>query len=278
MTAAAVAVVGGGRVGLTLARALSLAGHPVAVLSRSSRSLEPPLTATATDWADALDGAAVVILAVPDDRIGEVAARLQATGSVGKAHTVLHISGLLDRTALAPLEASGAALGSLHPLQTFRSTNGGGMLVDVPAIVEGDARAVATARDIAGHLRMAPIVEIPADGKAEYHAAAVFASNYMVVLASLAERLARDAGLDTDWRLFLPLMRQTLEHLSDHDPAAALTGPIRRGDVGTVRAHLAALDAQLRELYAALGREALGLARHDLPVEVAAAFEALFDG
>jgi predicted short-subunit dehydrogenase-like oxidoreductase (DUF2520 family) len=264
VTAAAVAVVGGGRVGLSLARALSLAGHPVTVLSRSVRPLEHPLTTTSVDWAGVVRDTNVLLLAVPDDRIAEVAVRLHETGAVTPGHTVLHSSGRLDREALAVLGASGAALGSLHPLQSFRNENGGGTLGDVPAILEGDVGAVAVAREIAARLEMQPIVEIPASGKAEYHAAAVFASNYLVVLAALAERLGREAGLATDWRLFLPLMRQTLGHLAEHSPEASLTGPIRRGDVGTVRAHLMALDEPMRGLYAALGREALELARPEL--------------
>lgn len=277
MTADAVAVVGGGRVGLTLARALALAGHPVAVLSRTERPLGAPMTATITDWSDALGDAPIVLLAVPDDRIGAVAERLAGSGRVGTGHTVLHISGRLDRTALGALDRSGAALGSLHPLQTFRNANGGGEFREVPAIIEGDTRAVATARTLATTLRMAPILEIPAAGKAEYHAAAVFASNYLVVLAAIAERLSKDAGLDTSWQMFMPLMRQTLEHLGDHDPAESLTGPIRRGDVGTVRAHLDALEEPLRGLYAALGREALELVRGELPGAIAAELKDLLE-
>ena len=277
MTTPAIAVVGGGRVGLTLARALSLAEYPVTVLSRTSRPLDAPLMATAVDWSRVVSEVTVVVLAVPDDRIGEVAERLLGTGNIGAAHTVLHISGRLDRSALAVLEPTGAALGSLHPLQTFRSENGGGVLMGVPAIVEGDPRAVAGAREMARALRMEPIVEIPAAGKPEYHAAAVFASNYLVVLAALAERLGRDAGLDTNWQLFMPLMRQTLEHLADHDPAASLTGPIRRGDVGTVRAHLDALQEPVRGLYAALGREALQLAAGELEPKVVAELRAMLE-
>lgn len=270
MTAAAVAVVGGGRVGLALARALALAEYPVTVLSRTARPLESPLMASVADWSPVVAAASVVLLAVPDDRIAEVAARLLATGHVGPDHTVLHISGRVDRRALAVLEPTGAALGSLHPLQTFRNQDGGGVLSDVPAIVEGDPRAVAAARAVAQSLRMHPIVEIPAAGKPGYHAAAVFASNYVVVLAAIAERLGRDAGLDVSWKLFLPLMRQTLDDLGSHHPAESLTGPIRRGDVGTVRAHLDALDEPLRGLYAALGREALGLAAPELATETVA--------
>jgi predicted short-subunit dehydrogenase-like oxidoreductase (DUF2520 family) len=275
VTSAGIAVVGGGRVGLTLARALALAGHPVQVLSRTARPLESPLQRTVTDWPPALGEAATILLAVPDDRIGEVAARIADTGQVGAHHAVLHISGRLDRSALEALEPSGAALGSLHPLQTFRDTNGDGVLRGVPAIIEGDDRAVRVARGLALDLAMAPIAEIPAGGKPTYHAAAVFASNYLVVLAAIAERLGRDAGLEASWRLFLPLMRQTLEHLGDHDPTASLTGPIRRGDVGTVRAHLEALEPGVRTLYAALGREALLLARHTLTEAVVEELEQL---
>jgi predicted short-subunit dehydrogenase-like oxidoreductase (DUF2520 family) len=277
VTAPAVAVVGGGRVGLTLARALVLAGHRVVVLSRTSRALEAPLGTTVTAWEDSLSDLSVVLLAVPDDRIGEVTERLARTGQIHDGHVVLHISGRLDRSALAALDPAGAALGSLHPLQTFRNQNGGGVLRDVPAIVEGDSRAVAVAIALATALEMTPILEIPASGKPEYHAAAVFASNYLVVLAALAERLGRDAGLDASWRLFVPLMRQTLEHLGDHDPASSLTGPIRRGDVGTVRAHLDALEEPVRGLYAALGREALTLASAELEPRVVEELRALLE-
>jgi predicted short-subunit dehydrogenase-like oxidoreductase (DUF2520 family) len=220
--------------------------------------------ASVAEWSPVVAEVGVVLLAVPDDRIAEVAERLLATGNVGPGHTVLHISGRVDRRALAVLEPTGAALGSLHPLQTFRNQDGGAVLREVPAIIEGDARAVGAARAIAQSLRMHPIVEIPAAGKPEYHAAAVFASNYVVVLAAIAERLGREAGLDVSWKLFLPLMRQTMDDLATHDPAATLTGPIRRGDVGTVRAHLAALEEPVRSLYSALGREALELARPEL--------------
>lgn len=277
MTAPAVAVVGGGRVGLTLARALALAGSSVVVLSRTVRTLPPPLHTTSMDWATGLRDASIVLLAVPDDQIGGVAERLLATSAIAAGHTVLHISGRLDRTALAALDPTGAALGSLHPLQTYRNENGGGVFDDVPAILEGDARAVRTARTLAGALQMQPILEIPAAGKAEYHAAAVFASNYLVVLAALAERLGREAGLEANWQLFLPLMRRTLEHLTDHDPAASLTGPIRRGDVGTVRAHLAALNEPIRSLYAGMGREALQLAKAELPTAIVAELERLLE-
>lgn len=254
-------VVGAGRVGLTLARALVHSGTAVTVCARTQRPLPPPLSSACTEWGSALSAAAVVVLAVPDDAIGAVAARVASLGIITAGQVVLHSSGLLDRQALAPLADTGAALGSWHPLQTLTAPSGDPeALVGVPAILEGDARAVAAAREVAVRCRMAPILEIPAAAKPGYHVAAVFASNYLVVLADVAARLAREAGLPADAALFHPLMARTVANLTTADPAAVLTGPVRRGDAGTVRAHLAALSGDTRTLYLALAREALQLA------------------
>lgn len=278
MTAPAIAVVGGGRVGLSLARALARSG-PVAVLSRGVRPLPAPLAPSTVAWEPALAAADVVLVAVPDDAIGAVALRLAQGGAVQARHAVLHTSGRQDRSALAALEASGASRGSFHPLQTLRDPEGSPeALVGAPAVLEGDTRAVDMGRALAIRLQMAPALEIPASGKPRYHAAAVFASNYLVVLADVAARLARGAGLEATAELFLPLMGRTLVHLGDGDPAAALTGPVRRGDVGTVEAHLAALDGEARALYLLLAREALALAeREGLDEERAAALRQVLE-
>lgn len=261
MTPPAVAVVGAGRVGLSLARALARSGGAVAVLSRRARPLPPPLAPATVAWAPALAAADLVLVAASDDRIAEVALRLRDSGAITATHVVLHTSGLLDHSALAALAPTGASLGSLHPLQTLRAIEGSPeALVGAPAIVEGEPRALEAARDLAARLQMAPIVTVRGEGKARYHAAAVFASNYLVVLADIAGRLARGAGIEATTDLFLPLMRQTLAHLAASDPAAALTGPVRRGDVGTVQAHLDALDPATRALYEMLAREAVALA------------------
>lgn len=265
MTRPRVAVLGAGRVGLTVARALVVAGHEVVVLSRTPRRLDPPLAAATDAWDAEIAQSAVVLLAVPDDQVTPVAERLDRGGALGAGHVVLHLSGLLDRRALLPLEGTGAALGSLHPLQTFRDDEG--TLEEVPAIIEGDPDARTMAHDLAVAMGMTPVLEIGAQGKPLYHTAAVFASNYLVVLSAVAERLAGQAGLGTSWRLFLPLMERTLEYLRHHDPAAALTGPVRRGDVGTVQTHLKALDPELARLYAALGAQALMLAEEELTSE-----------
>lgn len=257
-----VAIIGAGRVGLTLARALIHSGADVRLLGRHSRTLPEWLLAIETDWGPAIAAADLVLVAVPDDAIADVARTLATSGTVAARQIILHTSGLCDRTELAALDATGAALGSLHPLQTFAVPDGDPeALRGSPAAIEGDARALAAARAIAERLQLSPIVEIAAGGKPAYHAAAVFASNYQVVLADIAVRLARAAGAgDVSAELFLPLMRRTLDNYGIGG-AAALTGPISRGDTGTVARHLDALTGADRALYVMLGREALRLAR-----------------
>lgn len=259
----AVAVVGAGRVGLTLARALVLSGTPVRLLVRHSQRLPEGVPEGESRWADALAASTVVVLAVPDDAIASVAGQLAKHGGITPAHVVLHTSGRHGREALAPLAASGAALGSLHPLQTFADVRGDPQaLAGTPAVVEGAPEAVQAARRLAELFGMAPIIEMSAAGKPLYHAAAVFSSNFVVVLAAVAERLAAEAGAGAaSGQLFQALLAGTLRNLANNDPATALTGPIRRGDVGTVAAHLQALSGSDRQLYLALARETLRLAR-----------------
>jgi predicted short-subunit dehydrogenase-like oxidoreductase (DUF2520 family) len=259
-----VAIVGAGRVGLSLARALIRSSIAVRVLGRSARSLPDPLPSVEAEWAAAIAASDLVLVAVPDDAIGAVAAKLAATAAITVQHTVLHTSGLHDRSVLSALDASGAALGSWHPLQTFGLIDGDpAALTGTPAVIEGDARAIDAGRGLARVLHLRPIVEIPATSKATYHAAAVFASNYLVVLGEIAARLGRAAGAgDTSAEIFIPLMRRTMANYATGG-AATLTGPIRRGDAGTVAQHLAALSGAERELYIGLGREALRLARAD---------------
>ncbi|MGH7580376.1 MAG: NAD(P)-binding domain-containing protein, partial [Gemmatimonadales bacterium] len=118
MSKPSVAIVGAGRMGQGLALALGRAGYAVALTSRSSHPVIRPLRLHAGPRGEALRAADVILLAVPDRAIEPLAADLAAEGSVTRAHTVLHLSGLRDRTALVALDSTDAALGSLHPLQT----------------------------------------------------------------------------------------------------------------------------------------------------------------
>lgn len=262
MAQPSVAIVGAGRMGQGLALALGEAGHRITLVSRSSHPVVPPLQLHGGPRAEALRGAAIVLLAVPDGAIPSLAAELAAEGGITPRHVVLHLSGLQDRGALRPLAATGAALGSLHPLQTVSDpTTAPARFAGAYAGVEGDDRALSAAEALAGSLRMVP-VRIPAGAKAAYHAGAAFAANYTTALVAVAERLALAAGITPEVarRLYLPLIRGAAANL-EAGPAAALTGPVRRGDVETVRAHLAALGPEDRQLYLLLAREALRLAR-----------------
>jgi predicted short-subunit dehydrogenase-like oxidoreductase (DUF2520 family) len=265
-------MLGAGRMGQGLARALTLRGEDVVLVSRrQDPPLVEPLRAHSGPRGDAVRRASIVVLAVPDDAITALAAELAAERLVGPDHTVLHLSGWQDRRALAPLSATGAALGSYHPLQTIAdAATAPERLPGAYAGIEGDERAVGVGHRLAEALGMIA-VPIPQEGKAAYHAGATMAANYTTALYAVAERLGRLAGIPapTAASLYLPLLRGAVANLGA-GAAAALTGPVRRGDVRTIRAHLAVLTGPDALLYRLLGGEALRLAREaGLPAEAA---------
>jgi len=204
-----------------------------------------------------------VILTVRDDAITPLATSLATARAIGERHVVLHLSGAQGQEALGPLVPSRAALGSLHPLQTIVEPElAPGRLKGAWAAVEGMPRAVEAGERIAQDLGMRPF-RIATKSKAIYHAGAVFASNYLVVVEAIAQRLLRHAGLsDADaWAALRPLVEGTLENLSRHEPREALTGPVVRGDTATIVRHLESLAVDDAKLYRALGRAALELAQ-----------------
>lgn len=251
-------IVGAGRVGLTFARALRHAGHHVRVLGRAERPLPDGVLKVESLWAEALSQARLIVVSVPDDAIASVAERLAAEG-IKPEQVVLHTSGLQDRTALAALDSSGAALGSIHPMQSFPDRSGNPeRLHGISAAIEGDSRALGEARWLARRLGFSPVIEITAEGKPRYHAAAVFACNYVVVLAAIAQRLAGEAGIPESQAraLLAPIMTETVAQLAERSPRSVLTGPVARGDQGTIAAHLDILDGRVKQLYELLAQEA----------------------
>ena len=269
-----VGVIGPGRVGTGLALALARAGHRVYIHGRRGKPVPPPLTLTTgpTDLPPPWMGrASVVFLAVPDDAIRPLADALAAARVVGPEHVVLHLSGSQGQEALGRLVTSQAALGSLHPLQTIvEPERAPDHLRGAWAGVEGMPRAVETAERLARDIGMRPFRILPRT-KPVYHAGAVFASNYFVVVEAVAQRLLRHAGLSDEeaWQALLPLVEGTLDNLrrtgggggGGGGPPAALTGPVVRGDTETVLRHLESLTVDDALLYQSLGRTALELAR-----------------
>src|SRR5207302_1770328 len=221
-------------------------GYSVRLHGRHAATLPKPLTLTvgAEDrpppWLDDVD---VVILAVRDDAIRPLAHMLHDRQAIRSTHVVLHLSGVLGQEALGPLDTTRAALGSLHPLQTISDpAQAPDRLRGAWAAVEGMPRAVEAAERIAGDVGLRPF-RLTAKAKAVYHAGAVFASNYFVVVEAVAQRLLRRAGLSDEesWQALRPLVEGTLENLGRQGPLAALTGPVARGDAATIRRHVEAL-------------------------------------
>ena len=260
-----VGIVGAGRAGLGVGLALARAGHTVQVYSRSAPRLAVPpgLSFSQGPFPEWLSQVAVMLLAVPDDAIRQVAGELASRGVVGASQVVLHLSGVHGREVLEPLASTGAALGSLHPLQSLSDpATAPERLRGALAAIEGEARAVAAASALARDLGLEPVV-LAAGAKVRYHAAAVFASNFVVALAAVAERLFQESGLSeaAARQAVGALLGGTAANVRAAGPEAALTGPIARGDVETVRRHVAALDEPRARLYRLLARAALDLAR-----------------
>ena len=262
----AIGLIGPGRAGVGLALALAQAGYTVHLHGRKKKSLPSPLTLTVGDrdtpppWIGETD---VVILAVRDDAITPLAASLAKSRTITDRHIVIHLSGAQGQEALGPLVGSRAALGSFHPLQTIVEPElTPARLKGAWVAVEGMPRAVETGEQLARDLGMHPF-RIATKAKSIYHAGAVFASNYLVVVEAVAQRLLRHAGLsDADaWAALRPLVEGTFENLSRHEPREALTGPVVRGDTATIERHLESLAIDDAKLYRALGRAALELAQ-----------------
>lgn len=208
-------------------------------------------------------------LTVPDDEIYGVAGRLAAALPVirrrGVEPVAVHTSGLGSVRLLRPLADQGVRCLSLHPLQTFTGEANPELLRDVPcAVTAQEERDVVLGEDLARRLGMQPFL-LADEQKLIYHLAAAVGCNLLVALESEAKRLMDEAtGDGRGLEHLAPLLRTTLDNLlRSGQPAQALTGPVARGDVGTVRAHLRHLESERPRLvatYQALSLEALSLA------------------
>jgi predicted short-subunit dehydrogenase-like oxidoreductase (DUF2520 family) len=275
-----ITIIGAGRMGQGLGLALKRRGYRVLLVNRSARDVIAPLILHQGSLAEATSEAELILIATPDDAIEQVATELAARGGITHEQVILHLSGLLDRRALLPLEASGAACGSFHPVQTVADPGSAAERLKGAYVgIEGDERALVAAERLANTLRMMP-VRIPAEAKPAYHAGASFVANYTIALVGVAERLARSAGVPDEVaaKLYLPLLGGAVANLTALGPAASLTGAVRRGDLQTIRAHLQALGPEDRELYRTVGRAAVALASEaGLDAAAAARVNAVLD-
>jgi predicted short-subunit dehydrogenase-like oxidoreductase (DUF2520 family) len=262
------AVVGAGRAGSALAAAFHEAGlDVVAVHSRTpshARRLAGAAGAVVTpSAAEAMRLADITFATVPDAEIERVAAAVAATGIGLAGHALVHCSATHGLDVLGPVLASGAQTGAFHPLQALSGAASAPLLRGSSFAIEAEGRLRETLRelvsDLGGHL-----LELPPGGRALYHAAAVLAGNAPLALLARATALLEEAGVahEDAHRALAALLAGAASNASRGGAAAALTGPVVRGDAQTVARHLDVLsaDPSTRELYRRLALEALALA------------------
>jgi predicted short-subunit dehydrogenase-like oxidoreductase (DUF2520 family) len=261
-----VTLIGAGNLAQAMGPALRAAGYRIdAVVGRqtaSSRRRAAMLAKSVGSRAILLEQAAptadIIWICHTDDALGTTA-RALARKAGWRGKTVLHSSGALTSDALAPLRRAGAHVASLHPMMTFVPGTTPKMQ-SVPFAVEGDQRAVAMARRIVRDLG-AEVFTIPKAAKPLYHALGSFSSPLIVATLVTAERVGRGAGLTSAQtrKVMAPILEQTLGNYLERGAAAAFSGPIKRGDLNTVRRHLKMLRRVpgAGEVYRALVKSAL---------------------
>ena len=252
------AIIGAGRVGRALGRSLREAGWKIVVVSARTEATAKKAArfigggrATA-GFPATLTGAQTILLTVPDDRIGPIAADLaRVIKTEWQGKIVLHTSGALDASVLEPLRRLGAATGSMHPLQTFNGVSVPPLAGKVFAI-QGDDLATRAARRIARTLGGIPVT-IPAEKKPLYHAAGAFGAGLLLAMEESGAQLLMQAGLKhrEAKRALSSLTRQVLEHYEKLGAQRAWTGPLARGDFGVVASHERALKEAGPEFLAA---------------------------
>ncbi|MGB9886931.1 MAG: Rossmann-like and DUF2520 domain-containing protein [Moorellales bacterium] len=255
MTKPRVGIVGAGRVGGAIGLLLRDKGYPLCGVKNRT----PTSTARAAELlgtvgferAEELSRQAeVLFITVRDEAIGPVAEEIATAGGFHPRQVVIHTSGSQPAAVLAPAREAGARVLSLHPLQSCPTPEQGRQ--NLPQAVfsaEGDPEAYPVAEAIVADIG-ARLFHIDPAAKPLYHAAACVASNYLVTLLDLAQRLLTEAGLPKEMfpDAVYPLIRGTLENIAKLGIPEALTGPISRGDAGTVREHLRAMEGKLPDL------------------------------
>ncbi|MCB1247001.1 MAG: DUF2520 domain-containing protein [Acidimicrobiia bacterium] len=236
-----IAIVGTGRAAGALARVFVRAGHSVTSVDGRNREAADALEATVGADHGSPD---LIVIAVADDAIGEVAERLARDI---EAPYAVHVSGAVPVAALAPLARVGVGIGSFHPLQTMPDpVTGAAALPGCAVAVTADEPLRGTLYDLARSFDATPF-DITDDVKPVYHAAAAASANYVTTALALAERLYVAAGVDPSCAQ--PLVEAVVRNAFVTGARAALTGPIARGDVATVRAQLGAVERHAPDSY-----------------------------
>jgi predicted short-subunit dehydrogenase-like oxidoreductase (DUF2520 family) len=285
----AVGVVSAGRVGSVFGAALARAGHTVVAASgvsaasvRRAEELLPGVPLLAPD--EVVRRADLVLLALPDDAMAGMVRGLVAAGALRAGQIIVHTSGAHGVEVLQPAADAGALPLALHPVMTFT-----GRAEDLERIVAcsvgvtaatGDEAAWSVGEALVVEMGAEP-VRIPAEARALYHTALAHGANHLVALVADCAQLLADAGVAHPQRMLGPLLSAALDNALRHGDRA-LTGPVARGDAGTIRAHRRVLAERAPDIlpaYLALARrtaaraEPAGLLRADLAPDVLAALD-----
>ena len=267
-----VSIIGSGRLGTVLAVALASRGYSIRSLvarraqkaRQAATLLDAEVQVLAAKQLRLLQPADVFLITVPDDQIAGVAAELSRLEFTG---TALHTSGALSAEVLAPLRKRGWRIGSVHPLMSVSDAReGDAALRGGYWSVEGDKSVLSLAKTIVSDLG-GKSFSIRSEDKPLYHAAAVMVSGNVTALFDVALEMLVECGLTrkTARSVLLPLIASAVHNLETKDPARALTGTFSRGDLETVKRHLAALKnkdlADALELYRLLGQRSLKLTK-----------------
>lgn len=266
-----IALIGPGRVGCAITKRLYQAGHPItAIVGRNYNKtvaacefISCPISHATTEL-NGLSKVDIVLLAVPDDRISTLAAKLQKLNNFSETTTLAHFSGLHSATVMHQ-QNSPVQLLSIHPLLPFADRQSAFLnLNNCPCALEGDASALSLGEQLI-HSIGGQCFLIKGEKKDLYHTSACIASNFLVTLIAWARDLLSHCGIENTHAvpLLMPLIQATLDNIKAYGPEQGLTGPIVRGDCGTVIRHLEELkktSSNQLDTYLELGKLTLSLA------------------
>lgn len=285
-----IAIIGLGKVGTAMAVLLRRSGYPLAAIyDVSPEAREQAASATgapvASGAAEAASRGDAVFITTGDDRILPVCREIADGQGFRKGQMAIHMSGAGGLDLLQPAREAGADRASIHPMQAFADSamalqNLPGSAFGVTADAPARDRAVRIVEDLGG----SPFF-IAEEDKALYHAAACMASNYLVTLIRQVETVYESIGMDREAAIkaFWPLIGGTLRNIETMGTVQALTGPVARGDAGTIDKHFQAFREklpQLLETYCTLGKQTVELAREkgSLSPEQAERLHSIFSG
>jgi predicted short-subunit dehydrogenase-like oxidoreductase (DUF2520 family) len=276
------ALIGPGRLGTLIAHALSASGTPVVRVAGGSDTSRARLRAGLAGVRDVpleevTQGVSLVVIATPDAAIAEVVDRLVQADTLDESHGVVHLAGVHGLAPLRRAGLAGARIAALHPATTAPSG------ATDPSLLHGVAWAVTTvagdrswAHELVEGLGGDPF-DVPEQERVRYHAALALASNAVGAAVVAARRLLSSAGIEDPARLLGPIAHASIDSAAAAG-APALTGPIVRGDVTTVREHLRAIGPDHLEVaraYRSLSQAVLEAVRPALDDEVAAELDVL---